>query len=151
MLKFWTYVSHSYGGMWIVCGQNHDQRIFLYRVAHLKVAQSLDRLCPEFAQMSMGSTSSIFYTVTIHVNKTIFYSTTDNLNNDWMFLYSTIYISGLLLSGPPCIMKALWVLILIVDVIALPGNLGCFSIICLSNYYYNLNMKHEYNVTLQNR
>ena len=39
--------------------------------------------------------------ITLQVNKTIFYNTTGNLNNERMFLFSTIFF-GLLLSGPPC-------------------------------------------------
>ena len=38
--------------------------------------------------------------ITLQVNKTIFYNTTGNLNNERMFLFSTTF-SGLLLSGPP--------------------------------------------------
>ena len=39
--------------------------------------------------------------ITLQVNKTIFYNTTGNLNNERMFLFSTTF-SGLLLSGPSC-------------------------------------------------
>ena len=39
--------------------------------------------------------------IILQVNKTIFYNTTGNLNNERMFLFSTRF-SGVLLSGPTC-------------------------------------------------
>ena len=42
--------------------------------------------------------------LTLQVNKTIFYNTTGNLNNERMFLFSITFFV-LILGGPPCIFK----------------------------------------------
>ena len=78
----------------------------LYRVAHLKVVQKLNRcqlgalsassITSQIHRFQLGSTSRIFCNTTDYLN-----NATANLNNKKMFLFSTTFY-GLLLSGPPC-------------------------------------------------